>query len=260
MADTLDLSTYARPPRMDVPTAVAVGIALLAAPAPQVTPSITKSRTRLRTSVLGLQTAWAQRDKQRAESEPLDPRTADLRVDTVWGAAFGIVDALASLPAAASERFALAAKVRDSLFFDGKAFLTLPYPAEWAESQKRLDRIDNEGLAPDLEKLVGADVVTELREAHLAYGKAVEKIMQGAGEVEAVLVRAPLQAVAEAITDYCVKVLATVEPDEPETAAAARKALKAIDVVRARAVRRTPATGDAPDLPPADPGTPVPVV
>jgi hypothetical protein len=245
---------------MDVPTAVAVGIALLAAPAPEKTPALTKSRKRLRTSIVALQSAWAERDKRRAGAEPLDPRTADLRVDSAWGAAYGILEALSWLPAGASKRFALAAKLLPNLFPEGKTFLTLPYPSEWAESQKRLDRIDAEGLAEDLNSLVGADVVKEVRDAHLEYSEAVGKVLQGAGEVETVLVRAQLLAVAESITDYSVKVLATVDPDDPETEKAAKRALRAIDVVRERAARSAPATADAPDLPPANPTTPVPVV
>jgi hypothetical protein len=62
-----------------------------------------------------------------------------------------ILEALARLPAQASDRFVLAAKLLPKLFPDDKASLTLTHPAQWAESQKRLDRIDKEGLAEDLE-------------------------------------------------------------------------------------------------------------
>jgi len=255
---SLDRSAYSHLPRLDVATAVALGIALLDAKPPEVTPALTKSRKRMRTAVVALQAAWAERDKKRGQHEPLDLRSLDARVDNAWAALHAILQALSWLPADKSNRFASAARLLSNLFPNGKGFLTLPYAAEWTESQKRLDRIEKEGLAEELSRLCGADVVEELRQAHREYGKAVGKVLQGAGEVDTVGLREPLQRLTRTIEDYCIKVLATAEPDDPATEQAVRKALKPIEIIRERASRSAGSSSNDADLPPAGPTSAVP--
>ena len=105
--------------------------------------------------------------------------------------------------------------------------------------------------------MVGGDVLQELRDAHAAYGEAVGKIMQGEGKPETVIVRQPLMDLAGAITDYAIKVVATLDPDDPASLEAIKKALKPLDVVRERASH--PGTPEeTPEIPPVDPTTPVP--
>ena len=65
------------------------------------------------------------------------------------------------------------------------------------------------------------------------------------------------QCMAGAITDYAIKVVATLDPDDPASLAAIKKALKPLDVVRERASH--PGTPEeTPEVPPVDPTTPVP--
>ncbi len=57
-----------------------------------------------------------------------------------------------------------------ALFREGLSFLKLPYHEEWAEREKRLQRIDAEGLCKDLDALAGKDFLDAVRGAHERYG------------------------------------------------------------------------------------------
>jgi hypothetical protein len=148
-----------------------------------------------------------------------------------------------------------------------RQWLKLPFGAEWAESDKRLKRIDAEGLARDVDALAGPEFLVEVRSAHEAYGMALG-ITKPSEEVAAVKLAEPLRTLSRAIARYGLAVAAIVDDDEASVAMA-RRALRPIDDHRDGQARRSsggavaPAPGTTPPTtttPPVTPTTPVPEV
>ena len=82
------------------------------------------------------------------------------------------------------------------------------------ESEHRIELIDERGLAKDLAVLVGEYFVALLRDAHRALGDALG-ITKASTPVVTVLLTEPLRALADAIGDYALQLLA-VARDDPE--------------------------------------------
>ena len=148
---------------------------------------------------------------------------------------------------------------RRGSFPDGLTFLKLAYTAEWAESEKRLEQIDDGKLANELDAVAGPEFLAELRLAHKAYGEAlgVTKASPAAPQAPALL--EPLRTVQAALAGYALQLAAWAEAD-PAAVATVRKALRPLDDYRAAQARRGGADVPAPPEPPrpATPATPIP--
>src|SRR5215470_14580401 len=93
-----DPSEYMRAPKLDVASAVALCMALLAA-VPKSAPARTKKAAqRLRKATVALQDAWTARQKLAPAGASEDPRPADVRLDRAWSALSARLQAFASLP------------------------------------------------------------------------------------------------------------------------------------------------------------------
>src|SRR5690606_20321867 len=168
----LALADYVTSPRVSVSSAVALGIALLAVvpmPAPK---RVRIGANRLRGSVVELQHAWGvDLDAATADTEPRD---ADLRVDRALRATSMRLMAYAVLAPEHVPQAAAAKAAHERLFRDGLRFINLPYPEQWAHGERLITAIDEDAaLAADLEVLVGAPIMDELRAAQVAYGEAL---------------------------------------------------------------------------------------
>lgn len=255
MSDDFDVTPYVRPPILDVPSGVALGVALLSAvpkPAPD---NVKKAAKKVHHDTLALQAAWAKSDA--APAAP-DKRQADMRIDNAWAILLDRLEAYASLPVADFPKAARARELIDIISPNDREWLKAPYQAEWAESQKRLQKIEDAILEADVEALAGPEFLLEVRRAHKAYGVALG-VTRPAEEAPAVNLADPLRALSRSIARYGVAVASLVD-DDPATLAAVRKALRPIDDLREAQARRSSGGGDAPATPPATPTTPVPEV
>lgn len=262
----LDLSLYVVAPRVSVPAAVALGIALLAAtpkPAPQ---PVRRAATRLRESVLALQQDWRLQVSAGITSLAT-PKEADTRVDRAYRALSLRLEALTILSAEAGPDVEVATRAYQRLFPDGLRFLNLPHSQQWAHCDRLLATLDDdEELAADVERLVGETTLGEVRAAQQAYGTALG-ITSARESADAVSLVEPLEAVRSAIVGYAVQLVA-MQSDDPSRLPAARKALAPIDDVRAargaQARRPEAPAPAAPGLVEAGvsvtPDTPVPAV
>jgi hypothetical protein len=256
LSDDFDATPYVRPPVLDVAGGVALGVALLSA-APKPAPSnVQKAALKVRKETLALQAAWAKSD---AAPAPPDRRKADMRIDNAWGILLDRLASYASLPVASVPKAARAQELIHIISPHDREWLKLPYGAEWAESEKRLKRIDGDGLEADVDALAGHEFLVEVRAAHKAYGLALG-VTKAAEEAPAVNLAEPLRALARAIGRYGVAVAGMVD-DDPATLAVVRKALRPLDDFRdAQARRNSNASTPADASPPATPTTPVPEV
>lgn len=260
MTAQFDPALYVRPPVLDVPSGVALGVALLTA-LPHGAPDHVRAAARaLRKGTVALQTEWA---KSYARPPQKDRRKADTRIDNAWGILLDRLVAYAHLPADTYPRTTRASELVDVLSPDGRAWLALAYSAEWAESDRRLKQVDAEGLASDINALAGPEFLAEVRAAHVQYGEALG-ITHAAEPDPEVNLAEPLRALAQAVTRYSFAVASTFD-GSPATAAVAHAALNPIDLHRAQQSRRAIASADSPApaptaAPPATPTTPVPEV
>jgi hypothetical protein len=246
-----DWQPYTRTPVLDVPSAVALGHALLsAAPAPA--PQAVKSTADImRRDVAALQRAWA---STRPEKQG-DPRPVDTLFDGAWSALRDRLTASASL--AADEHAADVARAKQLLavlFPSGADFLKLPYPKQWAECDKRIAVVKEQGLQPDIERLAGAAFWKQIEALHQRYGEVlgITKSKEPAPEPAKLL--EPLRTAQRAIGNYVLQVAAGAAHDASFVAQATR-ALAPVDAVRGASARRTSAAGA---VPPVTPDTPLP--
>jgi len=259
MADEFDPVPYVRPPVFDVATGVALGVALLAAVPKAVPEPILKAARKVRKQTLALQEAWAKSD---AVAAPPDRRKSDMRIDNAWGILLDRLEAYASLPLADFPKAARARELVDAISPGDRGWLKLAYKAEWAESEKRRKKIEDEGLAPDIDALAGPEFLREVGRAHELYGVALG-VTRPSEEAPEVNLADPLRALSRAIAHYGLAVAAMVD-DTPLSLAMARKALRPIDDPRKAQAQRSrggAATDDGESPPPpATPTTPVPEI
>jgi hypothetical protein len=260
MSDEFDATPYVRPPILDVPTGVALGVALLTAAPKKPPDNVRKAARRLRTSTLALQRAWADSD---AQAPPPDRRKADMRVDNAWGALFDRLEAFGRLPDASVPDAARARELLASVCGPDREWLKLRYNAEWAESDKRLRKIhEDDHLSREIDRLAGPEFLTEVRAAHAVYGAALGVTEPGQAPSSADLA-GPLRVQSRAVARYALAVAAMAGDEDSDSLAAVRVALLPIDEHREAFSRRSAAgepAGAGPTAPPATPTTPVPDV
>lgn len=218
-----------------------------------------KESKRLHAKATGLQAAWIRSDViERAE----DARPYDVTLDRCWGTIHSRLLDCANLATEKPEDAALGASILLSLFSNGLAFLKLPYDAEWAESEKLLKRIDDEGHAKGIEKLCDPVFLKVLRKAHADYGRVLgltekTKLPEVAG------VGVAMADLNRAIGQYVRKVAGTVDEDDEATIKVALDLLSPIADARARALERSKGAkkdgeGGAADQAPPPPDAPIP--
>jgi hypothetical protein len=143
-------------------------------------------------------------------------READRVLDASWSASYSWCTGWLKLPGGVAEA-KLAAEIRDAIFADGVRFTQFKFKHQWAESQKRLDVIDKQGLGRHFERLGGAVFLDTLRDAHARYGEALG-ITQVVEPEDSVNRREHLHALLDAIRRYVVQVMAYEYSEAPGAA------------------------------------------
>jgi hypothetical protein len=234
--DDFDPTTYARAPKLDVAGAVTLAVQLLTN-LPKTPPApVKKAAQILRKRTVTLQSVWKERDRI---AGPEDPRPIDVMADGAMGRLHGRLRDYAGLPA---DRFPLAPRAQeilDTLFPKGLAFLTTDFASQWSETEKKLQRIDEEGLAKDLDQIAGPEFLAEVRRIHKLYGEAIGAT-RARGKAEVPSLVKPLRDVSSAITGYAIQLVAVLMDASADDAkrTAARAALVPLDTYRAAVARR----------------------
>ena len=234
MADlSIDVSLYMRAPRINRSNGLSLARQLQQALPAEAPRSVVSASARTDVCAQTLAIAFG----VSPDASTVDSRQTDTRVDRAWGV---IESRLASWQVLTNEVHRegreRAAELHAKFFGDGLGFLKFEYMSEHAESQKRLNWIVD-AVETDLVRLVGEPFVTNLREAHAAYGIALG-ITAPMTAAEAAKIAAPLRALQSAIANYSVQVVAwysnldEAAADYDEQVRAVRKALAPIDKFR----------------------------
>lgn len=237
METAIDPRTYATLPRFDVRAGLALGRAMVTAAPASVGPIVARELGRVRTALEALESAW----QPVAAGAPVssDRRPADLAVDAAWGALHTRLAAWGRLSGDGHAEVGRAAAQMAALFPDGLGFLKLPYERQWAESQRRLDHIDTEGLSAELDALCGPAFLAAVRTAHANYGAAlgITEVAPEPAEVPASLSE-PYTALRAALSRYVLKLIGTLDDEDPDAVRAVKAALRPIDDYRASLAAR----------------------
>jgi hypothetical protein len=212
-------------PALDALATQTLGTAVLAAAANKTLPEpIADALADLTVAVDALQAIAIQRLPRRGD--PRAARDADLSLDAAWGVLYNLLGAWSRLPDHPHAQ--LATTLRKQLFPDGLRFTHLRFRAEWAESENRLQAIDERGWALQIEQLGAAGALAQIRQAHAHYGEVLSIVT--ARPVEPSLsVRDARAAVMRALRVFIVRVAASVRAQNPASADLARDLLAPLE-------------------------------
>jgi len=218
-------------PRLRAPeAAVLITELLTAAPAAlkeaklkELPPAIERSRKRL-------SAAHAELDDSITPKAPGDldtqaARRADRTIDTAWSAVFDWLSGWCKLPADKNPHAGDALALFALIFPEALGFTKLSYKVEWQESKSRLDAIARDGHEKTFKQLGGAMFLTNLHEAHEAYGHALHITSPRPESAPPPDVRLKLDAARAALRDYATRVAAYADPEVPGSEALAEALL-----------------------------------
>ena len=150
---------------------------------------------------------------------------------TAWVAFFEMLCALARFSSEMSPRGPRAQALLTSLFPDGIAFVKQDAGAAWAAGQRRLDRIETEGLTLGVGELVGSDVLEAARRTTMALREA-----SGAGPTpreHASVIADTVSRFSQSLASYCRLLVAKVHESDPASVDRFRRAVMPLDQYRA---------------------------
>lgn len=227
---SLETTAYMRPPRVGVASGLSLSKMLLTRVPKKPGPGVIWAAKALATKIVATEAAW----RAQGQGQTASARPADTRVDRAWAAVNSRLSDYELFPADDPDRIR-AAELKARLFPTGLDFLQLAWVQEHAQSERRLQIIEEERMRPDLDRLIDAVFVTELHDAHEDYGVAlgITEPREAAPKVSMV---EPLRELVQAIGDYTLQVLAFAR-FQPGNEAAARRALAPIDMFREAAAQ-----------------------
>lgn len=239
-----DASSYIRPPKIGAASGFVLSARLLGAAPPDPSMRVLAALDRMRSRALEVQRAVKERARLRGRSL----RAEDREFDGAYAAFRSRMIAHTQRPG--NPRGPRAAELLADLLPEGLQFTKTSYGEQWFYSDTLLQRIDDEGLSEELEKLVGAEFLTDLRVAHATLGEALgidaPQPDSAPGLSEAV------NALAAAIADYGRVLAGEVDSEDEESVDAFLRAMTPRDTHRLNRGRRT-ASGQEPEAPPDEP-------
>ncbi|MEZ4294221.1 MAG: hypothetical protein R3B70_04530 [Polyangiaceae bacterium] len=238
MALSFDPSGYTRAPKTTLPGAITLARALIKASPKSMPGSVKKELRRLEQRCERAEAGWTERHREMGAAEDESTRSVDGEADLAWALLRDRAVAYAGLPNEQFPRAGRAGEIVQSLFPDASLpFLRATYVDQLAAMAGILRRIDEDGLAKDIDALCGVEFLANVRAVMPRYEAMVLGVLaRDAGRSEDL--RGLLRELQTGIVSYATKVCATVDEDEPQSAETARVALLAIANLRAASARR----------------------
>lgn len=243
-------------PRMSVVDGMALATALVsrADAAGELPGPVGRARDGLRAALDDLRVV-AQAQAQEAENSSKQPW--DRAFDATWAAAYHWCRGWRRLPHPEhAAQVEAGARIETALFSEGLRFTRQTYHAQWAASQTRLDRIENEGMDQDFATLGGQPILDAIRKAHDDFGRAMGLTEASDGTTETL--RDGLDRLRERMRRYVLQLVAHADPEAPETEALADDLLLPLTTWKTRssapAEEAAPAPGEPVTPPESQPG------
>ncbi len=233
---------YTRAPTVTLASAIVLAEALVKACPGFMPPAVQKAVNYLATTGNAAKQAWADRRRDVGTASDESSRGLDQEADGGWSGLRSRLTSYAGLPVHRFPKAARAQIIVDSLFGEGGLeFLRDTYVLQWSTMSVLLKRIDDEGLAAEIDDLAGPEFLQNIRDIHPRYEAMVQGSLQRETSQESLLVHVRL--IQRAVVAYATQVCATVDDADDATIEAARDALAAIDTMRVTAANKR-ASGD----------------
>ena len=247
--DPPDPILYVRAPLMTAEAGIALCRAIVAAAPKDLSAPLQKAVKKIADAADQAQAALALRQKVLGNVSEEDARLVDQAGDASWGALRMRLLAYAELPESKYPDARRAADLVVILFGpDGLSFLKEAYPVQWSTADTILERIDDEGLQKDIDRIAGKEFLANVRAQHQAYGAMVQGILLRE-QVETVNLADHVRAMGRAIAEYATRVCATVDEDDVDSISSARLALRPLDSYREAASRRGSTSASSQEAP-----------
>jgi hypothetical protein len=209
-------------PRVSAPAAMTLGTALLTSARKEVAlpPVFVRPLKRLEAGVDTLRTSrQLQREVQAADASLAGE--ADQELDGAWAGFQGLLLGWAKLTTTpeGAEGARRARALLEAIFPQGLRFVNLPYRLQWAESQTRVDRLDEPELAEHVRALGGGPFVEAIKVAHAAYGVALNVTDRRTEAKARAKVREPLEGFLTGLRSYVLRVANYLDESEGDEAA-----------------------------------------
>ncbi len=227
MPDPINLNDLMHAPVMTFGESLTLTRALLEATPAEIEAAVAPAVAKLKRRLAAAEHQWA----AAAPKALLDSKAIDNEADVSWRAFYDRLSGLANLPGA--KRAKAARAILDQLIDkDGLSFLSGSYPEQLAHMTMLLQRIEENGLSEAIDDLAGPEFLVQLKRINRRYDEMVgqglnkDKVAVKAGE--------HLRELQKGISEYCRKVVATVDDDEPETLVIAEQALRPLAAFKAK--------------------------
>ncbi len=255
---TVDYARYLIATRFSNAWGVMLAIQLLRVAMQAPPAAVRKALEKLRAAALHAQAVAI--DRMRTSPENLRP--IDARLDGGFVALREALESKARL--VDTEMGDRAARLLAQVFPDGTGFVQLGFHEGWIAAKNHLDRIDQDGLAEEIDAVAGPEYLPFIRAAHAELGEAL-----GAGETplspsETTAVHDANVQLAQAIATYGRVMAGIVDEDDPESVATFKRAMYPLDAYRRMAFSRGKDVSEPEepgldtDVSPTDPIPPVP--
>lgn len=255
----IDFRPYVTPTRFSNAMGIVIAIQLLRAAAIAGNDAVLAALAKMREAALYAQSIAVARLK--GSGELLKP--VDVRHDASIMGLREVLEGKARLEG--TEIGERAARLLPLVFPNGTGFVQLSFPQQWASTQSHLERIDQDGLAAEIDAVAGPEFLPYIRAAHAELGEGLGVGESALAAPDTAALRESNLRLARAIANYGRAMVATVNEDDPESVAAFKRAMYPLDAYRRSAFAKAAETeteGDDPqpdtDVRPTDPIPPVP--
>lgn len=246
-----DPALYARPPQMNLETGIALARALVHACPKNAPAPIKKRAKKLEHATNQAQEALAKRQKALGQISQEDSRLIDQEGDNSWSALRSRLQGFGMLRPSEYPDASRASELLIHLFGDsGLSFVKESYPVQWTTADTILKRIDEDKLAPDIDRIAGPAFLEHIRKRHAEYGDMVKRLLNK-NTGESVNLSQELRELGQAMVGYAIRVCTVVDGDgdDAEMQLMAREALRPWDVYREEADRRSTGPAKAEEAP-----------
>jgi hypothetical protein len=250
IARTFDPSTLVALPRMSAAGAVTLGHQLIQAATGATPAALQPARADLVDAHKALNAAFVAQNPPPDADDP-GARDVDRNCDAAWGGLHSMLLGAQRLPGAPAINTA-ATTLLGALFGSGLDFTQFKYVNQWAESDARLKRVAEQNLEPAFQALGLGYALQAVRQAHAAYSAMLGVSQKRPVPTVPPSLAEPLNAFANALRAYVLKVSAHVDRRDPATQKLADALLAPLRVWETGASR----AGATDEPAPAPAGTP----
>jgi hypothetical protein len=169
----------------------------------------------------------------REQASPARVRPAYAHFMTMWSILHDLLADLARVPGEVSPRGPRAAALVSEALPLGISFVQLQAAEAWSAAQRRLDLIDKRGLGPEIESLIGPDMLDGVRKATLRLREASGAGPTPSNAPSSTAVAERLATFSQLVGMYCRILAAKVDERDAVTVQRFRKAVAPLAEYRA---------------------------